>query len=138
RAVELSPGNGAAWADFSYATTLQVRSDPTQAKSLGREAEAYANRALACSKVIPEFWVRRGVALDLRGRRVEGGGAFIEALRLAPASAAIWYYQAFHLSLDPSEPGRALAAAAFCLRLDPGNHEAQALRQRLAERSRAP
>lgn len=138
RATELDPKNGAMWADISYATALFAQSDPMEAKELGQKAERTANQALARSEAVAEFWIRRGVALDLQGRRVEGGGAFVEALRLAPANAITWYYQAAHLSLDPPNRGRALAAVGVALRLDPGKREAQALRQRLAERSRAP
>ncbi len=138
RATELDPKNGAVWADVSYATALFAQSEPMQAKELGSKAERSAEQALACSKVVAEFWVRRGVALDLQGRRIEGGGAFVEALKLAPANAIAWYYQAAHLSLDAAHRPRALAAVGVALRLDPGKREAQALRQRLAERSRAP
>lgn len=138
KAVELDPKNGALWADVSYATALFAQSEPGRARTLGAKAERSADQALAQSKVVPEFWIRRGVALDLQGRRVEGGAAFVEALKLAPANAVAWYYQAAHLSLDVANRPRALAAVGVALRLDPGKREAQALRQRLAERSRAP
>lgn len=138
RATELDPKNGALWADVSYATALFAQSEPGQARELGAKAERSAEQALARSQVVPEFWIRRGVALDLQGRRVEGGAAFVEALKLAPANAITWYYQAAHLSLDVANRPRALAAVGVALRLDPGKREAQALRQRLAERSRAP
>lgn len=137
RAVELAPSNGAAWADLAYATTLWARVEPGGAKAWGIEAEQAADRALALSKVVPEFWLRRAVALDVQGRRVEAGVPLVEALKLAPASATVWYYQAFHLSLDRGERGRARAAVAIALRLDPGNREAQALRDRLADERRA-
>lgn len=138
RATQIDPRNGAAWADLSYVSALRAEVEPQRRQEWGTEAERQAARALDCSSFIPEFWVRRGMALDLQGRRVEGGAAFVEALKRAPASALMWYYQAFHLSLDPNDPGRALAAVGFCLRLDPGNSEAQALQRRLAARSRAP
>ncbi len=138
RATELDPKNGAMWADVSYATALFAQCEPTQTVELGRKAERSAEQALARSKVVAEFWIRRGVALDLQGRRVEGGAAFVEALKLAPANAVTWYYQAAHLSLDAATRPRAMAAVGVALRLDPGKREAQALRQRLAERSRAP
>jgi Lipid A core - O-antigen ligase and related enzymes len=138
RAAELDPKNGATWADISYATALFAQLRPDQMKELGGKAERTAELALERSRLVPEFWIRRGVALDLQGRRVEGGSAFVEALKLAPRNAIAWYYQAAHLSLDAANRPRALAAVGVALRLDPGKREAQALRERLAERSRAP
>ncbi len=138
RATEFDPKNGAVWADVSYATALFAQSEPAQVVELGQKAERSAEQALDCSQSVAEFWIRRGVALDLQGRRVEAGGAFVEALKLAPANAITWYYQAAHLSLDAANRPRAMAAVGVALRLDPGKREAQALRQRLAERSRAP
>ncbi len=138
RALELAPGNGHAWAEYAYANALWARTEPAKAAVWGAEALRAADRALGCSTVVPEFWLRRGVALNVLGRRVEAGAAFVEALKLAPASGNVWYYHAFHLSLDRAEPGRALAAVQVCLRLDPENRDAQALRRRLTERGRSP
>jgi hypothetical protein len=67
----------------------------------------------------------------MQRRRVDAGECFVRALQLAPARADVWYYQAYHLSLDPNEAGPAAAAADFCLRLDPSFRLAQVLRQRL-------
>jgi len=134
RATELDPSNAQAWSDRAYATVAWSHHEPAQAMELGREAEGYARRALAEAKLIPEFWLRLGTALDLQGRWVEAGAAFVEALRLAPANAPMWYYQAYHLSLKPVTKPLAEAAIATCLRLDPGNREAEALRQRLVSR----
>jgi tetratricopeptide (TPR) repeat protein len=132
RAVEISPANAQAWADYSYALSLWAHVEPARTKELGRDAERASAHALAISAIVPEFWLRRGVALDMQGRWSEAGDAFIQALKLAPASGNVWFYHAFHLGLNPGYPDLAEAAAAFCLRLDPGNKQAQALRQRLA------
>ena len=138
RAVEISPSNAQAWADLSYATSLWSHQEPARTVELGQEAERLAARALALSEVVPEFWVRRGVALDMQGRVGEAGDAIVHAVTLAPASGKMWFYQAYHLSLNKSDPAMALAAVEFCLRLDPGNAEAQSLRQRLAIGRRSP
>jgi tetratricopeptide (TPR) repeat protein len=138
RASVVSPANGNVWADLAYVTTALIRHDLEQAKRFGEEAEAAANRALELSPMLAEFWVRRAVALDMQGRWTEAGAALVKALEIAPARAGIWYQQAVHLSLHPSHHAEARAAAGFSLRLDPGNAEAHALRERLAERSRAP
>lgn len=137
-ATKLAPRNGRAWADLAYVTTALIRFDISNATELGREAEQAANRALRLSDDVAEFWLRKGVAVDMQGRWVEAGGAFVQALQLAPTRAGVWYQQAVHLSLNPVEQERALAAAEVALRLDPGNPEAHALQQRLAERSHAP
>ena len=121
-----------AWADRAYATALWSHHEPEKVSELGREAEIYARRALALSKIVPEFWLRLGVSLDMQGQWVDAGEAFTEALTLAPSSATIWYYQAYHLALKTAGLGPARGAVAICLRLDPGNREAEALRQRLA------
>jgi O-antigen ligase len=138
RAVELSPANAQAWSDLAYASALWSHVEPARAVELGREAEQNANRALALASVVPEFWLRRGVALDLQGRWPEAGEAFVHAIELAPASANVWFYQAYHLGLNPTASALADAAAAFCLRLDPGNKQAQTLRQRLATSEHRP
>ncbi|HWA85257.1 MAG TPA: O-antigen ligase family protein [Opitutus sp.] len=131
RAVDIDASNGAAWSDLAYATELGSHLAPGKALEIGRAAERAADRALALSRAVPEFWVRRGMALDLQGRWLEAGGQLVEALKLSPASAFVWYQEAFHLSLGVDR-SLALGAVAFCLRLDPANHEAQALQRRLA------
>lgn len=132
-ATELDPANARAWADRAYAIALSSLREPAQTMQFGREAENYARRALALSTMVPEFWLRLGVSLDMQGRWLEAGDAFGKGLSLAPSSPQTWYYQAYHLALNPTGKGLAVAAVAICLRLDPGNREAEALRQRLAD-----
>lgn len=138
RATRIDATNGAAWADLSYAIALWSWIEPDRLDELAVEAEKAADRALACSSVDPEAWLRRGIALDMQRRHLEAGAAFVHALSLAPARARVWYHQAFHLSLIPEQRECALAALAFCLRLDAGNREAQALRRRLTDPSPIP
>jgi tetratricopeptide (TPR) repeat protein len=132
RAVQWAPANAQAWSDLSYATSLWAHVVPAQSVELGRAAEGTAKRALALSQVVPEFWIRRGVARDMQGHPFEAGEDFVQALALAPANAHVWFYEAYHLGLNSSDVAMALAATDFCLRLDPENREAQSLRQRLA------
>jgi hypothetical protein len=138
RATTMVPTNAQAWADLSYVESLWAHLEPDRTAELGRAAEEAADRALALSRVVPEFWIRRGVARDMEGRRNEAGADFVQALTLAPASASAWFYHAYHLSQNKNDPGLALAAVDFCLRLDPSNSDAQSLRQRLASGRRAP
>ena len=134
-AAARDPANGQAWADLAYATALQARHEPERAGSLGRAAEAAAAQALACSQVVPEFWIRMGVARDLQGRHGAADGDFSQALRLAPHNATAWFYEAYHLSLEPSLKAQSDAKLAVetCLRLDPGNRTALALARRLTK-----
>ncbi|MBX3748583.1 MAG: O-antigen ligase family protein [Opitutaceae bacterium] len=134
RALAIDPRNAQAWADASYATSLWGHVEPGQTFQLGREAERQASRALALSAVVPEFWLRHSVALDMQQRWMEAGGSCIRAMDLAPSHAMVWYYYAYHLSLDPTGIPQARAAVAICLRLDPANGPAQLLRQQLAAR----
>lgn len=138
QAVAFDPRNAQAWADLAYAISLQAHVTPERTAELGRESEKAAARALAIASVVPEFWIRRGVALDMQGRRADAGADLVKALTLAPANGLVWFYQAFHLSLNKGDPGLALAAVEFSLRLDPGNREAQSLRKRLASGRREP
>ena len=134
-AVQLNPANAQAWADFAYATTLRAHAEPgADHAALGRAAEELADRALGLSSVVPEFWIRRAIARDMQGKWFPAGNDLIQALQLAPANAWVWYYHAYHLSLNPSGLSQARAAVAYSLRLDPGNHSAQLLRQQLATR----
>ena len=133
-AVVLNSENDQAWADLSYAISLQGFKNPSQASALGVRAEKAARRALAGSEEVAEYWVRLGVALDLQGRWGEAGPALGRAVRLAPRQPVIWYYQGFHLSLKPMMHEMAKAALATCLRLDPWYDEAKLLKASL-ERS---
>jgi hypothetical protein len=134
RAVAIDPTNAQSWSDLAYADTLWSLVNPSQTRALGVQAEAEAGRAIALSPVVAEFWVRKGAALDMQQRWLEGGDCSIRSLQLAPNRADIWYYHAYHLSLKDTETGPALAAANLSLRLDPGFLLAQVLRQRLADR----
>ncbi|MBS0631832.1 MAG: O-antigen ligase family protein [Verrucomicrobia bacterium] len=138
RAVTLAPGNGAAWCDLAYATALSGHIELTRIPELGRGAEVAAARALGCSEAVPEFWVRHAVGLDMQGRWAEAETSFGEALKRGPNRVGTWYNYAFHLSIGGRHPDEAWRAVETCLRLDPGNREAQALRQQLASRNRAP
>jgi O-antigen ligase len=144
RAVALDPANAQAWADLSYALSLAPHAEPERGADqpwilgLGREAEAAAERALALTKVSGEFFIRRGVARDMQGRWLDAGDDFTKATSLHPTQARAWYYYAYHLSLNPRDPGMTDVALAFCLRLDPGNSDGLALRQHLAISRKAP
>ncbi|MSU24206.1 MAG: O-antigen ligase domain-containing protein [Opitutus sp.] len=138
RAVTLDPTNAQAWADVAYAASLWAHVEPARTVELGQAAEAAAERALARSVVAAEFWIRRGVARDMQDRWLEAGSDFTQAISLSPQLGKTWYYYAYHLSLKPQERGMADAALNFCLRLDPGNNAAIALRQHLAISSKAP
>lgn len=132
RAVRLDPANGQAWADLSYAAALSWHVTPNaNAAAIGRRAEAAADRALALCPVDAEYWVRKGVALDMQHRPEEAEPAFRRALALAPNHPEWHYYWAFHLSMLPRRKAEALEAVATCLSLDPANSEAVALRERL-------
>jgi O-antigen ligase len=131
-AVTLAPANGQAWADLSYATSLEGHAKPGRVAELGRQAEAAAERALAISQVHADFWIRRGVGRDMQGRWLEAGTDFTQATAVAPSNAWAWYYYAEHFYRQPTGKYLAEAALAFCLRLDPGNEPGLALRQRLA------
>ncbi len=132
KAVKINVKNAQAWADLSMATALWGHVEPHRAVSLGQEAEQYADRALAISDKVPEFWIRKSVGNDMQGNWLSAGGDMIHAMILAPASATTWFYQGFHLSLNPSSVAQARAALDYCLRLDPGYLTAQRLRQQLA------
>jgi tetratricopeptide (TPR) repeat protein len=131
RALRLDPRNAQVWSDEAYVDSLRALAHPADTVTLGADAEREADRAVRLCPDVAEFWIRKGTALDMQYRWVEGGDCFVRALRLAPARADVWYYQAYHLSLVPNEAGPARAAADFSLRLDPGFLLAQLLRQRL-------
>ncbi len=131
RAIAANPGNGDAWADRAYVLAIVGHHRAAEQVEIGRAAEADARRALALSAAVPEFWLRLGVALDMQGRWLEAGDAFVAALERAPVNATVWYHHAYHLSLRRVTHPLARAAIATSLRLDPANREAEALRLRL-------
>lgn len=132
RAIAIAPMNAQAWADRSYAMAQWFRIDSMAGYSLGKEAEADANRAIALCPIVAEFWVRRGVALDIEGRWADAGPVFAQAIVLSPNAVLPSYHYAYHMSLRPMGLEMAKAAVEFCLRLDPTDPEALRLRQRLA------
>jgi hypothetical protein len=131
-ACALNERNGQSWADRAYVTALWARVSAGNANALGREAEQLARTALEKSTVVPEFWVRLGVALDLQGRWGEAGECFTHALQLAPKSANAWYYYAYHLSLIPATRILAGTAVHTALTLDPGLRPAITLQKSLS------
>jgi O-antigen ligase len=133
-AVQRSPGNGSAWSDLAFALQFRAFVTPEKGAAFGPLSEEAARRALALSEVVPEFWIRLGIALDMQGRRGEADTAFVRCLQLAPQNGAGWYYYAAHLALDTNQREAALRAVAKCLSLDPGNRAAEALRARLNPR----
>jgi O-antigen ligase len=134
KAVAIDPTNAQAWSDLAYATSLRAHLESGLTRQLGREAEQQADRALDLSRIVPEFWLRRAVALDMQDRWLEAGDSCIKALNLAPSHALVWYYYSYHLSLNPAGDPQARAAVEISLRLDPSNGPAQLLRQQLAAR----
>ena len=133
-AVAADAGNAQAWADVAYVAVLIGRLDPSQTQARALEAESAARRALAGARVIPEFWWRLGVALDMQGRWAEGGEAFARGVTLAPNLPQAWFYTAYHFSLRPGTRPVALTAVATCLRLDPWFYGAESLREQLMAR----
>lgn len=131
-ALALDSGNAQAWADRAYVTELWAHLNPVRMNDLGKDAEAAAKEALDRSLDVPEFWIRRGVALDMQGRWIEAGGAFVKALELAPVNSTVWYYQAYHLGLNEMAKPQALAAIESSLHLDPDSTSAIALKRRLS------
>jgi hypothetical protein len=134
RSLLLDASNAQAWSDKAYADSLLALVEPGRTAELGAQVEREASRAVELAPVIAEFWIRKGTGLDMQGRWIDGGECFVQALRLAPNRADVWYYQAYHMSLTSIEKGPAMAAAAIALRLDPGFLLAQVLRQRLGAR----
>lgn len=132
RAVSLWPVHGGAWSDLAHALQIHAYFDATRSRELAGPAVAAARRALAISDVVPESWLRLGIALEMQGHRSDALAAFEQALRLAPRSAVGWYYYADQLSRDTKARDAALRAIATCLSLDPGNAPAEALRMKLS------
>jgi tetratricopeptide (TPR) repeat protein len=129
QAVRIDPHNGRAWSDLADALLAEARLKPGNSRALGAEAEAAATQALACSRCVPEFWVRRARAFDLQNHWRDAGADFVPALTLAPHRPDLWYSYAYHLSLRDLDGAR--AALATCLELDPWNSPALALQKRL-------
>lgn len=132
KAVTCAPGNAQAWADRAYVAAQQSLVEPRRMVELGREGMGFADKAIGLAPLVPEYWVRRGVARDLQGDWTGAGDDFVKAISLSPKTVLPTYHYAYHLALRPSMRGLAEALVAFCLRLDPGNRDAQRLRQQLA------
>ncbi len=133
-AVRMDPHNGQAWADLAYATVNSWRIQRLPAIALGRYAELAADRALAECPLIAEFWLRKGVALDLQPGRDGAEECFRRALALAPNSRVAWYYYAVHLHRFPERAADALKAVDTCLALDPFYRGADSLRKQMVAR----
>jgi O-antigen ligase len=129
QAIRIDPNNGQAWSDLADALLAEARLEPGKTEGLGREAEAAATQAIARSRMVPEFWVKRALAFDAQDRWRDAWADFVEALALAPHRSDIWYSYAYHLSLRDGDAAK--WALATCLNLDPWNSPALALQKRL-------
>ena len=130
-ATRMAPSNAQAWADRAYVTELWSHVAPARMNELGKEAETYAREALDRSLDVPEFWIRRGVSLDMQGRSAEAGETFRKAVELGRFSAVNWYYLAYHQSLSSIPKEEVIISIENCLRLDPTHRAALALAQRI-------
>jgi O-antigen ligase len=129
--VRIDPDNGQAWADLSWAQTLSWHVTHGDLSATGRRAELAADRAIQLCPLLAEFWARKGVALDMEGRRDDAEQCFRRALTLAPARPEWHYAYAYHLAAMPERKSEAWAELQTCLTLDPGNSAAVSLRDRL-------
>jgi tetratricopeptide (TPR) repeat protein len=134
RATTLAPAHGGAWADLAHAVEIRAALAPALVPDLAAIAADTAERAVARSEVVPEFWIRLGIARDMQGRPDEAARAFEKAVSLAPRHPHVWYYYAYHLSFATNRRDDALRAIATCLSLDPGNAAGEALRVKLNDR----
>ena len=131
QAVRIDPANGQAWADLAYTIALSARGKDENRVATGRFAELAAGQALELCPINAEFWVRKGVALDLQRGRPEAENCYRRAVELAPNSPAWWYYYACHLQGFSERKDDARAAIETCLALDPYYRGAESLRQQL-------
>jgi Flp pilus assembly protein TadD len=128
--VRIDPTNGQAWSDLAYVTVMNSRS-AGDLVMLGHFAELAANEAIKQCAINAEFWVRKGVALDVQRGRPEAEECFRHATELAPQSAPTWYAYACHLQAFPNRQDDARKALATCLALDPYYPPADILRRKL-------
>jgi len=131
QAARIDPKNGQAWADLAYVLALSASGKQSDRVGTGRFAELAADQALELCPAYAEFWIRKGVALDLQLGRPEAEACYRRALELAPNSAIWWYYYAYHLQGFPQRKQDARAAIDTCLTLDPYYRGAESLRQQL-------
>ena len=131
RATLIDPRNGQAWADYAHAVMLTWYTTGGDIQALGMVAERAVDRAIALCPVQAEFWLRKGAAQDMQGKETDSGRSYHRALELAPQSADVWYYYAYHLSLISGQEMAALQAIKTCLELDPSISVAVALKERL-------
>lgn len=132
QAVQLAPEDGRAWADKAYAAAQRSRVEVADVSVLGRQAEMDADRAIAVSTQVAEFWIRRGVARDMQGKWDAAGDDFTKAIELAPRTPLPWFHYGYHLSLRPTGTDLAPVMVETCLRLDPQNPDGLRLRHQLA------
>ncbi len=132
QAVRIDPANGQAWSDLAYAIALSGSGKDVDWVSTGHLAELAADKALELCPINAEFWVRKGVALDLQRGRPEAESCYRRAVDLAPNSARWWYYYAVHLQTFSERKDDARAAIETCLALDPYYRGADSLRRQLA------
>jgi O-antigen ligase len=130
QAVRIDPTNGQAWSDLAYVTVMNSRG-AADLVMLGYFAELAANEAIKQCAINAEFWVRKGVALDVQRGRPEAEECFRHATELAPQSAPTWYAYASHLQAFPNRQDDARKALYTCLALDPYYPPADILRRKL-------
>ena len=130
-AVQFDPDNAQAWSDLAYITALSWKYNGGGRAATGRKALAAADRAIALCPVAAEFWVRRGVALDMIPDTAAAELSFAKAIAMAPNTAEWRYYQAYRLAALPGRKEDTKRALGACLSLDANYTAAIDLRQRL-------
>lgn len=135
-AVALDPGNGQAWSDLAYVTILGWERAGVSVRETGRRAQVAADRAIARCPELAEFWVRRGVALDMQGEVAAGEQSLRRAVALAPRNPEWCFYLAYHYAAVPGRAADARRVVETCLSLDPNYGPAIGLRDRLLAQQR--
>ena len=130
-AVRFDPENAQAWSDLAYITVLSWKYNGGGRAATARKALAAADRAIALCPVAAEFWVRRGVSLDMIPESAEAERSFAQAIAMAPNTAEWRYYEAYRLAALAGRKADAKRSVDACLSLDPNYAAAIDLRQLL-------
>lgn len=131
QAVAVDSANAQAWSDLSWATALTWHVTHGDLGLIGKRSETAAQHAVQICPVLGEFWVRKGVALDMQARHDDAEALFRRAIALAPNRADWHYALAYHLNALSGREREAREELETCLALDPENSAAVSLRARL-------
>lgn len=130
-AVIMDDSNTDAWLGLSASICQTYYRNPELFKVFGKKAIMSAKRAVELSPNFWKTWAQLGIVRAFYGEGDLAEAALEKALELAPNNSNANYYYAAYISIQEERRNEALDLAKRALEINPSNHAASRLLQKL-------